>query len=158
MNSAGRRGTAVHPIRVRRIPRSCRPLAWKGAPRVATTLRGGPIGAAGGRGDVVDYRQRLRSMAINQQGVVESEAGLSELGALDPKTLALARLAALVAIGGAGPSFGEQATAAVSAGASADELVDVIVGVASIVGVPRVVAAAPRLALALGFDVEDSVD
>lgn len=106
----------------------------------------------------MDYRQRLRRMAINQQGVVESEAGLSELGVLDPKTLALARLAALVAIGGAEPSFGEQATAAVSAGASADELVDVIVGVASIVGVPRVVAAAPRLALALGFDVEDSVD
>jgi alkylhydroperoxidase/carboxymuconolactone decarboxylase family protein YurZ len=116
------------------------------------------LGLAGGRGGVVDYRQRLRRMAINEQGVVESEAGLSELGVLDPKTLALARLAALVAIGGAGPSFGEQATAAVSAGASADELVDVIVGVASIVGVPRVVAAAPRLALALGFDVEDSVD
>lgn len=106
----------------------------------------------------MNYRQRLRRMAINEQGVIEGDAGIGEPGALDPKTLALARLAALVAIGGAEPSFGEQAMAAVSAGASADELVDVVVGVASIVGVPRVVAAAPRLALALGFDVEDSVD
>jgi alkylhydroperoxidase/carboxymuconolactone decarboxylase family protein YurZ len=73
---------------------------------------------------------------------------------IDGKALALARLAALIAIGGADPSFGEHADAAVSAGASADEIVDVLVGVRSIVGEPRVVAAAPQIALALGYDLD----
>jgi alkylhydroperoxidase/carboxymuconolactone decarboxylase family protein YurZ len=69
--------------------------------------------------------------------------------------LELARLAALVAVGGAVPSYGAQVDAAIEAGASAAEIVDVLVGVISVVGLPRVVAAAPKLALALGHDVED---
>ena len=69
---------------------------------------------------------------------------------LDPKTLALVRLAALVAVGGAVPSYGAQADAAVDAGATAAEIVDVLVGVVPVVGLPGVVAAAPKLALALG--------
>jgi hypothetical protein len=72
-----------------------------------------------------------------------------ESGGLDPRDLALVRLAALVAVGGAVPSFGAQADAAVSAGATAAEIVDVLVGVVPIVGLPRVVAAAPNLAMAL---------
>ena len=74
---------------------------------------------------------------------------------LDPRTLALVRLAALVAVGGAVPSYGAQADAAVDAGATVDEIVDVLVGVIPVVGLPRVVAAAPQLALALGHDVDD---
>ncbi len=56
--------------------------------------------------------------------------------ALDPKTFALVRLAALVAVGGAVPSYGACADAAVDAGASADEIVDVLVGILSVVGFP----------------------
>jgi alkylhydroperoxidase/carboxymuconolactone decarboxylase family protein YurZ len=105
---------------------------------------------------VSDYTDRLRRLAINEAGAVDGDPGSpSPLSALDPKTLALVRLAALVAVGAAEPSFGEHADAAVSAGASADELVDVLIGVSSIVGVPRVVAAAPELALALGYDLDD---
>jgi alkylhydroperoxidase/carboxymuconolactone decarboxylase family protein YurZ len=79
----------------------------------------------------------------------------SEPGLLDAKTEALARLAALVAVGGAVPSFGEHADAAVSAGATAAEIVEVLACVAPVVGLPRVVAAAPNLALALGYDVDE---
>lgn len=104
-----------------------------------------------------NYTQRLRRLAVNDPSVVEEEFSLTELGTLDPRTLALARLAALVAVGGAEPSFGEQVTTAISAGASADDIVDVLIGIASVVGLPRVVAAAPSLALALGFDVEDTL-
>ncbi|AMB58793.1 carboxymuconolactone decarboxylase family protein [Microterricola viridarii] len=104
-----------------------------------------------------NYTQRLRRLAVNEPSVVEEEFSVTELGTLDPKTLALARLAALVAIGGAEPSFGEHVTAAVNAGANADEIVDVLIGITSVVGLPRVVAAAPSLALALGFDVEDTL-
>ena len=77
---------------------------------------------------------------------------------LDLKTLALVRLAALVAVGGASPSYGAQADAAVGAGASAAEIVDVLVGVVPVVGLPRVVAAAPNLAMALGYDTDEALD
>ena len=70
---------------------------------------------------------------------------------LDPKTLALVRIAALVAVGGAVPSYGAEADAAVSAGATAAEIVDVLLGIVSVVGLPSVVAAAPTLAMALGL-------
>lgn len=101
------------------------------------------------------YVERLRRLAVNRPGAAdEGVLADADPACLDGKTMAFARLAALVAIGAAGPSFGEQVDAAVSAGASADELVDVLIGVSAVVGVPRVVAAAPMLALALGHDVE----
>lgn len=102
------------------------------------------------------YRDRLRRLAISDSAIDEAEMAPDATPAhIDAKALALARLAALIAIGGADPSFGEQADAAVSTGASADEIVDVLVGVRAIVGEPRVVAAAPQLALALGYDLDD---
>ena len=77
---------------------------------------------------------------------------------LDPKTLALVRLAALVAVGGAVASYGAQADTAVNAGASAAEIVDVLVAVVPVVGLPCVVAAAPKVALALGYDINDVLE
>jgi 4-carboxymuconolactone decarboxylase len=103
----------------------------------------------------VDYTDRLHRLAINDARYMESIAGQAESGGLNPKTLALVRLAALVAVGGAGPSYGEQADAAVAAGATAAEIVDVLVGVVPVVGMPSVVAAAPKLALALGYDIDE---
>ena len=65
---------------------------------------------------------------------------------LDARTLALVQLAALVAVGGEVPSYGAHADAAVGAGATSAEIVDVLVAIVPIVGLPRVVAAgaAPR--------------
>ena len=102
----------------------------------------------------------LRRLAINDEHITEecvTGIGL-ESGKLDPKTLALVRLAALIAVGGAVPSYGAEADAAVSAGATAAEIVEVLVGVIPIVGLPSVVAAAPSLALALGYDVSDDLE
>jgi 4-carboxymuconolactone decarboxylase len=108
----------------------------------------------------LDYRDRLRRLAINDAGLTrECLKGLEmEPGGLDPKTQSLARLAALIAVGGSDASYGAQADAAVSAGATAPEIVEVLVSVVSIVGIPRVVAAAPRLAMALGYDVNDAFE
>ena len=102
----------------------------------------------------LDYTERLRRLAINDMGGVEdcSDAGL------DPKTAALVRLAALVAVGGAVPSYGAEADAAVSAGATVAEIVEVLVRLVPIVGLPRVVAAAPAMAMALGYDTEDALE
>jgi alkylhydroperoxidase/carboxymuconolactone decarboxylase family protein YurZ len=108
----------------------------------------------------VDYTELLRSLAVNDARFAECGSGQAGLGSgdLDPKTLALVRLGALVAVGGAVPSFGAQADAAVSAGATAAEIVDVLLGVVPVVGLPRVVAAAPKLAMALGYDTDDDME
>ncbi len=103
----------------------------------------------------LDYTERLRRLAINDARIADDHDDGLGSGELDPKTLALVRLAALIAVGGAVPSYGAQADAAVSAGASAAEVVDVLVGVLPVVGLPRAVAAAPKLALALGCDTDD---
>jgi 4-carboxymuconolactone decarboxylase len=42
------------------------------------------------------------------------------------------------------------------AGATEDEVVGVLLAIAPAIGYARTVAVAPRLALALGYDVEDS--
>jgi 4-carboxymuconolactone decarboxylase len=111
-------------------------------------------------GHIVDYLERLRRLAISDDRLTELDSreflfDRDEL-VVDPKALALARIAALVAMGGAEPSFGSLVDAAVGAGATAGEIVDVLVGITAVVGVPRVVAAAPLLAMALGHDLEEN--
>ena len=106
----------------------------------------------------LDYMEMLRRLTINDERLAGDRADGAELEVrhLDPKTLALVRLAALITIGGAVPSYGAQADVAVGAGATAAEIVDVLLAVIPVVGFPRVVAAAPKLALALGYDVDES--
>ncbi len=106
----------------------------------------------------MDHTDRLRRLAFNVDDLTEDEN--TDLGgwssAVDPRTLALAQMAALVAVGGAEPSFGAQTDAAVSAGATPAEIVDVLVGIIPIIGLPRVVAAAPKIAIALGYEIEEA--
>jgi len=94
---------------------------------------GDVAGRAGSQkgGSVVDYAERLRRLVINDACFEGAGTGRTDVEPrdLDPKTLALVRLAALVAVGGAVPSYGAHADAAVNAGATAAEIVDVLVGV-----------------------------
>jgi 4-carboxymuconolactone decarboxylase len=107
----------------------------------------------------VDYTERLRRLSINDSSTAAKTLSLDadESLTLDPKAVALVRLAALVAVHGAVASFGAYADAAFAAGASMTEIVDVLVAVTPVVGLPSTVAAAPRLALALGHDLEDDL-
>jgi 4-carboxymuconolactone decarboxylase len=74
--------------------------------------------------------------------------------ALPSETFALVRLAALLAAGAGTTSLRWAVELAVQSGAEDDEIVEVLVTMAAIVGSARVVAAAPRLALAIGYDIE----
>ena len=109
----------------------------------------------------MEYIDLLRRLSLHDERMVADaacRAGAPSDGPapiLDPRTQALVRLAALVAVGGAVPSYGAQADAAVDAGATAAEIVEVLVAVVPVVGLPCVVAAAPKLSLALGHDVDD---
>ena len=102
----------------------------------------------------MDYMEVLRLLTINDEHCI-IDAGSAKL---DPKTLALVRLGALIAVGGAVPSYGAEADVAVSAGATAAEIVEVLLGGDSVVGRPSVVAAAPSLAMALGYVVNDAFE
>jgi 4-carboxymuconolactone decarboxylase len=76
-------------------------------------------------------------------------------GDLDAKTNALVRLAALLSIGAPTSSCRAAVELARAGGATDAEIVGVLVAVAPAVGGARVVGAAPRLALAIDYDVED---
>ncbi len=106
----------------------------------------------------MDYTDRLRRLAIQDASVADDLRTGVDSAELDAKTLALVRLGALIAVGGAQPSYGALTDAAVDAGASANEIVDVVFGVAPVVGVPGVVAAAPYLAMALGYDLDEAMN
>ena len=105
----------------------------------------------------MDHTEVLRLLAINGAG--ERADGLCDTGDLDPKSAALVRLAALIAVGsGASPSYGEATDAAVSSGASPAEVVAVLVSVLPVVGMARVVDAAPKVGMALGYDTEAALE
>ena len=108
----------------------------------------------------MDYREVLRLLAINDEHFAEEcVTGVGdELSSSIRRRWHWSALGALVAVGGAVPSYGAEADAAVSAGATAAEIVEVLVGVVSVVGLPSVVAAAPSLALALGYDINDALE
>jgi 4-carboxymuconolactone decarboxylase len=77
---------------------------------------------------------------------------------LDAKTHALVRLGALVAIDSASPGYMSTLETARRRGASDDEIVGCLIAVLPAIGVARVVSAAPKLALALGFDVTAALE
>jgi len=79
----------------------------------------------------------------------------SELGRpLDRRTRVLVRLAALLAVGASTTSLRWATELASAVGVDDDAVMGVLVSAAGAVGAARVVSSAPRLALALGFDVE----
>lgn len=81
-----------------------------------------------------------------------------DTGKLDPKMRALARLAAYVALDASAHAYVRAVEVSVRSGASPDEMVGVLFAVAPVVGVSRVVSAAPKLASAMGFDVDRAIE
>jgi hypothetical protein len=77
---------------------------------------------------------------------------------LGGKTHALVQMGALIAIGGAPAVFVEVTNAARRAGATVDEIVGTLIAVVPLVGVARVVSAAPALGLAVGYDVDEALE
>ena len=104
-----------------------------------------------------EHEALLRKLALNDDGLLEALFGTAladtEPSALDAKTLALVRLAGLVALDSAAASYQWGVTAALAAGATDDEVVGVLTALLPIVGTVRVNAAAPEVALALGCDL-----
>jgi 4-carboxymuconolactone decarboxylase len=86
--------------------------------------------------------------------VTETIPRVGSLSVLSPGTASLVHLAALLAAGASTTSLRWGVEMARGAGAGDEAIVEVLSTVASTVGWARVVAAAPRLALAIGYDIE----
>jgi alkylhydroperoxidase/carboxymuconolactone decarboxylase family protein YurZ len=112
-------------------------------------------------GQEVRFQEILRRLAIIDEGFVEDQAGIG-LGVpasrlLDPKTAALVQvgaLGALAAIGSPAVCLEWSATRALAAGATEDEIADVLLAIAPVAGLGRVTGAVSGVAAALGYDVE----
>lgn len=72
---------------------------------------------------------------------------------LDDRTLILTRLAALVAMDAPGISYLAHVDPAVKANLTAEQLQDVLVAIAPVVGTARVMSAASHITKALGFTI-----
>ena len=108
------------------------------------------------------YKDTLRKLAVRDDRYIDSLLGdhrddASRSG-IDPRAHALARMGALVAVDATPAAFMTTVEAALNAGASHEEIVGTLIAVLPIVGVPRVVSAAPNLGLALGYDVSAALE
>jgi len=77
---------------------------------------------------------------------------------LDERTETLLRLAALVAFDAPQALFQIEVDAARRAGVDLEDAFAILVAVAGVVGSARIVSAAPRIALAAGYDAETALE
>jgi alkylhydroperoxidase/carboxymuconolactone decarboxylase family protein YurZ len=112
---------------------------------------------------VTEAEQLLRDLAAGDESSLRSVLAVSPARMwrsharrqnLPPATGALVNVAGLLAAGGSTTSLRWAVELALETGATDEEIVEVLAIVAAIVGSARVVAAAPRLALAIGYDIE----
>jgi 4-carboxymuconolactone decarboxylase len=102
------------------------------------TLRGVSVGDA-------PLLERLLSMQLDN---------LAASG-LDPRSYSMVKLATLIAVDAPPASYVAQLAFAREAGVSTEEIIGVLVAAAPQVGIPRVVAAAPEIMLALDLPLDE---
>jgi 4-carboxymuconolactone decarboxylase len=109
-----------------------------------------------------DFHVTLRRLSVRDERLAREALGSDEesvaASGLDPRAHALVRIGALIALDAASPSYATAAEAARLAGASDEEIVGTLVAAMSVVGAPRVVSAAPKLGLALGYDLDEALE
>ena len=113
-------------------------------------------------GKMVNFQETLRRLAMIDEGFVEDQAGLglgpAAASALDPKTAALLQVGVSVALGSPAVCLEWSAARALAAGATEDEIADVLLAIAPVAGLGRVVSAAPDVATALGYDIAAALE
>jgi 4-carboxymuconolactone decarboxylase len=107
------------------------------------------------------HEEQFRRLALHDEASIESTLAINlkmtlpdEAYQLSPKTQALVRLAALLALGAAPVSYQWNVGAALDADATPDEILGAMIAVAPISGIARVVQATPDIALPIGYDLD----
>jgi hypothetical protein len=110
----------------------------------------------------VSTEEAFRRLTIGEPSFLENlgDAGGRDRAVriLDARTEALLRISALIAIDAPASSYRSAVEAAQRAGARLDDLLAVLLAVSGTVGSARVISAAPRIALAAGYDVEAALE
>ena len=111
---------------------------------------------------MLSTEEAFRRLTIADPGILhggQDRRGVAlDVTRLDERTEALVQLAALIAIDGPMTSYQSVVEAALRAGARREDLPAVLLAVAGITGSARVVGAAPRIAMAAGYDVEAALE
>lgn len=108
-----------------------------------------------------DYKQHLRRLAVHDEafvGLLLGDENAPGACALDAKTAALARFAATIAVDAAPSSTQHAVALALAAGATSAEVVATLEAITPVTGAARVVSSTPKVALALGYDVEAALE
>ena len=108
-----------------------------------------------------EYKQHLRRLAIHDDAFLETiavEGSTFTPSVIDERTAALMRVVATVAADGAPASFQHAVALALAAGATRNEIVASLEAVTPVTGAARVVRCAPKVALALGYDVDAALE
>ncbi len=108
-----------------------------------------------------DYKEHLRRLAVHDDALLDAlsvDGSGSAASAIDKKTAAFARMAATIAVDAAPYSFQHAIALAVAAGATSEEIVAILEAVTPVTGSARVVQCAPKVALALGYDVDAALE
>jgi 4-carboxymuconolactone decarboxylase len=109
-----------------------------------------------------ETHQTLSGIATGDVSLLDTALGLREAqmesNGLDPRTFALVKIASLIALDAPPASYAWQVGNAVNEGVSAEDILATLRAIAPQVGLPKVVAAAPELMLALGLDLPETLD
>ena len=108
-----------------------------------------------------DYKEHLRRLAVHDDafvGLLLGEENTSIASTLDRRTAALVRVAATIAIDAAPSSFQHAVSLALADGVTREEIGASLEAVTPVTGAARVVQCAPKVALALGYDVESALE
>ena len=111
-------------------------------------------------GRTARYQETLRRLAIFDEGLVVAGFGLDlfDRSVLDAKTTALLQVAVSAAIGSSAVCLQWSAARALAAGATKDEIADVLLAIIPVAGLGRIVSAAPAVATALEYDIEEALE
>ena len=108
------------------------------------------------------YQETLRRLAIPDtafiDGLLRDRRENAARSRIDGRAFALVRIAALVAADATTASFAAACEEALQAEVTPEEIVGTLIAVLPLIGVARVVAAAPSLGLALGYDVGTALE
>jgi 4-carboxymuconolactone decarboxylase len=108
-----------------------------------------------------DYKEHLRRLAVHDDALIDTiavEGSSFTKSVIDERTAALVRVGATVAVDAALASFQHAVALALGAGATSDEIVASLEAVTPVTGASRVVQCTPKLALALGYDVDAALE
>ena len=108
------------------------------------------------------YRDVLRCLAMNDRRFLERDLALDtnvdQSSPLSPMVQSLVRVAVLVADDAPTEAFRWAIDDALEWGADAEDVVAILGAVAPLTGITKVVAAAPKVALALDYDVDAALE